>query len=158
LDLGGVAKGFAIDLAAAELAPFGNFAINAGGDMFLAGHNTDGGDWRVGLRDPLAPGNILGVVEASGVAICTSGGYERPRAIGTGHHILEPRSGASPVDLASVTTVGPTAALCDALGTAAFVLGPKRGVQLLNRAGVHGLFVAATGRISRTNRFPELVA
>ena len=52
LDLGAVAKGLAIDMAAHELRPFENFAINAGGDLYIGGHNPRGGPWSVGIRHP----------------------------------------------------------------------------------------------------------
>ncbi len=158
LDLGAVAKGFAIDLAAMELKEHKNFAINAGGDLFLAGVNRDGFPWRTGIRDPHAPERILGAIEVSDTAICTSGGYERPSPLGTGHHLVDPVSGRSPGGAASVTTIGPNAAMADALSTAAFVLGPTRGIRFLRRAGVEGCIVTSDGTLLSTPDFPEFLA
>lgn len=157
LDLGAVAKGLAIDMAAHELRPFANFAINAGGDIYISGRNSHRAPWAVGIRHPRIPGALIDVLRVSDCAICTSGDYERrsPDAASEGatsvdaaassaaargeHHIFDPRIGRSPQAAASATVVAPTAMLADALATAAFVLGPAAGVSLLERLGVNGL-------------------
>jgi thiamine biosynthesis lipoprotein len=142
LDLGAIAKGFAVDLAARELQPFANFAINAGGDLYLGGHNERGQHWSVGIRHPRNEGELIDSVRVSNRAVCTSGDYERPSPVVPGeHHILNPSTGASPHEVASVTVVAPTAVLADSLATAAFVLGPPAGVALLERLGVDGLII-----------------
>jgi thiamine biosynthesis lipoprotein len=140
LDLGAVAKGLAIDLAARELHAQGDYAIDAGGDLYLAGHNPAGAAWAVGIRHPHDGHQLLDSIRVSGRAVCTSGDYER-RCEG-GHHIIDPRGGASPDGVASVTVVAPTAMLADALATAAFVLGPVDGLRLFERHGVDGLMVS----------------
>lgn len=143
LDLGAVAKGLAVDLAARELAPFENFAINAGGDLYLGGRNAEGEPWSIGIRHPRSDAELIEAVHVSSRAVCTSGDYERRSADG-GHHILDPRTGASANGVASVTVVAPTAMLADALATAAFVLGPAEGIRLFERLGVDGLIFALT--------------
>jgi FAD:protein FMN transferase len=145
LDLGGVAKGLAIDLAARELRPVEHFAIDAGGDLYLAGRNAEGAPWSVGIRHPRRDGELIETFRVSGKAVCTSGDYERtsPRP-GGGHHLLDPRSGRNASDVASATVVADTAMLADALATAAFVLGPTDGVRLLERLGVEGLLISPT--------------
>ncbi len=140
LDLGGVAKGLAVDLAARELQPFSNFAIDAGGDLYLGGHNADGTEWSVGIRHPRVQGSVIDALKVSNSAVCTSGDYER-RDADDQHHIVDPRTGDSPDGAVSVTVVAPTAMLADALATAAFVLGPLEGIRLLDRLGVDGLIV-----------------
>jgi thiamine biosynthesis lipoprotein len=143
LDLGAVAKGFAIDLAARELSPLVDFAINAGGDLFLSGHNAAEADWSVGIRHPRDEHTLLDTICVSNVAVCTSGDYERRSSHeGVSHHILDPRSGASADAVASVTVIAPLAIVADGLATAAFVLGPTHGLELLARHGVEGLIVA----------------
>ena len=116
LDLGAVAKGLAIDMAARELEPFKHFSIDAGGDLYLGGCNPDGKPWSVGIRHPRADHELIETVEVSGGAVCTSGDYER-RGAGEGHrhHVIDPRTGASTTALASVTVIGPSAMLADAL-------------------------------------------
>jgi thiamine biosynthesis lipoprotein len=152
LDLGAVAKGLAVDTAARELEPFKDFAIDAGGDLYLGGLNAQGAKWSVGIRHPRNEGELIARLCASNQAVCTSGDYERltpsgATAHGGEHHILDPRTGASPRAVASATVVASGAMLADALATAAFVLGPEDGIDLLNRAGVDGLIV--TPRLER---------
>jgi thiamine biosynthesis lipoprotein len=141
LDLGAVAKGLAIDLAARELASFGNFAVDAGGDMYLGGHNGAGAPWSVGIRHPRRDGEMLGTLRVSDAAVCTSGDYERTTATGD-HHIVDARTGASVTALASVTVKAASAMVADALATAAFTLGPSAGLALLESQGVDGLIVS----------------
>ncbi len=140
LDLGAVAKGLAIDMAARELREFANFAIDAGGDLYLGGCNADGVPWSVGIRHPRDPQKLIETLHVSDSAVCTSGDYERRSPVEDGgHHIIDPRTGSSAGELASVTVRAPTAMVADALATAAFVLGPTEGRSLLERHGVEGL-------------------
>jgi thiamine biosynthesis lipoprotein len=151
LDLGAVAKGFAIDLAAAELRPFQNFAINAGGDILARGRHSSNTPWRIGIRHPREPQRLIDTLAVSGAAVCTSGDYERPRPDGTpGHHLLDPQTGQPVDDVASVTVVAPSAMLADALSTAAFVLRPDRGLGLLESQNVEGMIVSTDLRTFET--------
>ena len=146
LDLGAVAKGLAIDLAARELA-----AIRALRDRRRRRSRTwpaatpPASSWSVGIRHPRLDREAIEVLRISGAAVCTSGDYER-RASGAdaGHHILDSRSGASATALVSATVIAPTAMLADALATAAFVLGPDEGLRLLERHGVDGVLFSPT--------------
>jgi thiamine biosynthesis lipoprotein len=137
LDLGAVAKGLAVDAAARELEPFENFAIDAGGDLYLGGLNPQGEPWSVGIRHPRNDGELIDRLRLSNQAVCTSGDYER------GKHILDPRTNAPASSVASATVVAPGAMLADALATAAFVLSPEESIPLLTRMGVEGLIVTA---------------
>ena len=141
LDLGAVAKGLAVDLAARELQPFEHFAIDAGGDLYLSGRNEIGGPWRIGIRHPRADGELLATLTVSDCAVCTSGDYERDGARTDGHHLLDPRTGQAATSIASATVVAASAMLADAMATAAFVLGAREGVSFLERHGVDGLLV-----------------
>jgi len=141
LDLGAVAKGLAVDMAARELTPLENFAVDAGGDLYLSGHNAEGARWSVGVRDPRGDG-LIETLRVSGTAVCTSGDYERrspdePCA----HHIVDARSGDTASRLASVTVVAPSAMVADACATAAFALGPEQGARFLERHGLRGILV-----------------
>jgi thiamine biosynthesis lipoprotein len=145
LDLGAIAKGLAVDMAARELQEFENFAVDAGGDLFLGGHNAEGTPWSVGIRHPRNRQEMIETLHVSDVAVCTSGDYEqRSSSEESGHHILDPRSRALAFAVASVTVVAPSAMVADALGTAAFVLGAVDGIHLLERHGVDGLIVTPT--------------
>jgi thiamine biosynthesis lipoprotein len=145
LDLGAVAKGLAVDTAARELAHLRDFAIDAGGDLYLGGVNPQGEPWSVGIRHPRGapgePGELIDSLRASNRAVCTSGDYERrvSDTAGNRHHIMDPRTGESPCAVASATVIASGAMLADALATAAFVLGPRDGIEFLHRMGVDGL-------------------
>lgn len=141
IDLGAVAKGLAVDLAARELRPFRNFAINAGGDLYLGGCNPEGEPWSIGIRHPRSGGELIDSLRISDRAVCTSGDYERRSPKGNGHHILDPRRGSPAEAAASVTVIAPDAMLADALATAAFVLGAEDGIELFDRLGVDGLII-----------------
>jgi thiamine biosynthesis lipoprotein len=141
LDLGAVAKGLAVDMAARELAPLENFAVDAGGDLYLGGHNADGARWSVGVRDPRGDG-LIETLRVSDTAVCTSGDYERrSRSEPGAHHIMDARSGDTASRLASVTVVAPSAMVADAFATAAFALGPDEGARFLDRHGLRGILV-----------------
>jgi thiamine biosynthesis lipoprotein len=143
LDLGAVAKGLAVDAAARELKAFQDFAIDAGGDLYLGGSNERGEPWSVGIRHPREDDAVIATLRVSNQAVCTSGDYERRTPDGAEHHIVDPRTGTSPDSVISATVVAPGAMLADALATAAFVLGPREGVEFLTRSGVDGLIVTS---------------
>lgn len=140
LDLGGAAKGYAVDAAARVLRAAGvtSGLIAAGGCVKTVGRPPGGGRWRVAVEDPRHPGATVGVVEAGpGLAVDTSGDYQRFFISGgvRYHHILDPRTGWPARRSASVTVVAPSAATADALATGMFVLGPRRALALAGRLG-----------------------
>jgi thiamine biosynthesis lipoprotein len=138
LDLGAIAKGLGVDAAARELQPYRNFCIDAGGDLYFGGHHPRGGPWRAGIRHPRHRDELIDRFNVVDCAVCTSGDYER------GAHILDARDGSTAERVASATVVAPSAMLADALATAAFVLGPERGIALLDRLALRGLIVTPT--------------
>ena len=155
LDVGAVAKGLAIDMAARTLQPFKNFEINAGGDLYVSGHNAEGQPWAVGIRHPRDREQIIARFATTNSAVCTSGDYERRSPeFDTVHHILDPRTGESAAAVASATVLAPSAMMADALATAAFVLGPIEGLKLLERFGVGGLLVTPDLKQYRTRGMP----
>jgi thiamine biosynthesis lipoprotein len=145
LDLGAVAKGLAIDLAAQELHDLENFSIDAGGDLFLGGCNPNGEPWSIGIRHPRLDGELIDVIYVSDCAVCTSGDYERrisdENQHHLQHHILDPRTGTSANAVASVTVIAPAAILADSVATAVFVLGPAEGIRLMERLELDGLII-----------------
>ncbi len=157
IDLGAVAKGLAIDLAASELADTGNYAIDAGGDIYVSGHGQDGSPWRVGVRHPTQPDALWCIIQPQNAAVCTSGGYAR-QIDALEHHLLDPHTGQSPRDLVSTTVVAPSAMLADALSTAAFILGRERGLRLLTQQGVDGLTLDRNMNPAMTSGFCRMVA
>lgn len=147
LDLGAVAKGLAIDMAVKQLLDDGyeNFTVDAGGDLYFAGMNAAGERWTVGIRHPRREGEIMESFRVSDAAVCTSGDYERRTSADNAvieHHIVDPRTRSSATRCVSVTTLASSAMIADALGTAAFVLGPIDGLALLERHGIDAVIVA----------------
>ena len=152
LGLGGIAKGYAVDRAAASLEASGlhNFVVSAGGDMLTRG--TKGGSpWVVGIQHPRGtPGTLLARVASQNEAVATSGDYERFVKIAGKryHHILDPSTGQSARDAMSVTILGPDATFTDGLSTSIFVLGPEAGLELINRLpGIDAIIIAADGEL-----------
>jgi len=149
IDLGGIAKGFAVDRALAELRRHGISAalVDAGGDIATMGSPPDTDGWRVGVRNPSDPGGCLPeVLHFTTGAVCTSGDYERYVEIGGKRfsHIIDPRTGTPVKDMTSVTVIAPDAAAADALATTCSVLGPVAGLNLAARlANVEVMYMVA---------------
>jgi thiamine biosynthesis lipoprotein len=142
IDLGAVAKGFAIDLAANELKDFEGFVINAGGDLFVGGMDWNGHPWRIGIQHPEIKDQIIDEIELSNQAICTSGSYERKNKLLPGmHHIINPKTKKSPNDWVSCSIIAPYAMMADAFSTVAFLLGQNAGNKLIEEVGLKGLFI-----------------
>ena len=125
LDFGGIAKGYAVDLAIGHLRGLGitNAIANAGGDLRAMGHHGDR-PWRVAIRQP--GGGIIGTVEVrDDEALFTSGNYERFRQdeLKRYPHILDPRTGWPVEDVASVTVIAEEGIVADAAATALVVAG-----------------------------------
>jgi thiamine biosynthesis lipoprotein len=135
IDLGGIAKGHAVDNALAILKKMGikHALITAGGDTGLLGDRL-GKPWMVGIRDPRNPDKQAVVLPLVDTALSTSGDYERyfEQEGQRYHHILSPLSGKSVYEVQSVSILGPLSTLNDALSTAVFVLGVQKGMDLLN--------------------------
>jgi thiamine biosynthesis lipoprotein len=151
IDLGGIAKGYAVDRAVQQLRELGieHAMVNAGGDTRLLGDRR-GKPWMVGIRDPSSEGRIVMRVPLADEAISTSGDYERYfEEDGVRyHHILVPATGRSARGVRSATVIGPDATLTDGLSTTLFVLGVERGMQLVARLpGVEAVMVDDAGRI-----------
>jgi len=142
IDLGAVAKGFAIDLAAAEMKSFERFAVNAGGDLFAGGSDPRRNVWRIGIRHPDRNDLSIRIVEIANEAVCTSGSYERRSDTSDGiHHIVDPRSKLSPDHWVSCSVIAPFAMLADAFSTAAFLHRDERATTLIEQAGLRGILI-----------------
>ncbi|HEY7745159.1 MAG TPA: FAD:protein FMN transferase [Desulfuromonadales bacterium] len=149
VDLGAIAKGYAVDRAVEVLRRAGieSAAVNAGGNIRLIGDHG-GRPWRIAIQHPREAAGQLAVLELVDTSVSTSGDYERffEQDGVRYHHILDPRTGYPAGRCQSVTVVTASAALADALSTAAFVLGPEEGLALLQRfPATEGLIVAADG-------------
>lgn len=133
--LGGIGKGYAVDRAVAILlnAGFHDFLIQAGGDLYAAGRRGDRA-WRVGLQDPRGgPDDSFATIELKDETFSTSGDYER-FFMQDGlryHHLLDPRTGQPARACRSVTVLARSALAADWLSTGVFILGPERGMALI---------------------------
>jgi len=151
VDLGAIAKGFAIDLAAESLRSGGALGamVNIGGDMRLVGAREDGRGWKIRVRTPPdAEPDAHVYLSLRDVAVATSGDYARCFSVGDRKfsHIIDPRTGWPVRDMASVTVVAPDAITADALATAVSVLGPQKGIELIDGLeGVECMIIARTG-------------
>lgn len=136
--LDGIAKGGVIDGGVETLRALGfkHVLVEAGGDLRTLGARADGAPWRVGIAHPrpATPNDLLAVLPMTTQAVATSGDYLYTlTADHAEHHIIDPHSGHSPVELASATVLAPTALDADALGTALMVLGSAAGLALVER-------------------------
>jgi thiamine biosynthesis lipoprotein len=152
IDLGGIAKGFAIDRGAARLRELGirDALINVGDDIFALGGAPEGTPWQVGVRHPRQPGELLEVFSLRNQGIATSGDYENffERDGRRYSHLVDPETGEPARTHRSVTVSAPTAMLADAMATAAFVAPPAGAKGMLERfAGGPWLAVAARGEV-----------
>jgi thiamine biosynthesis lipoprotein len=148
LDPSGLVKGWSVDRAAAILDAAGvrGYAVNAGGDMWLRG-----GVWRVGIQHPLERGAVAKVIEATDLAVATSGAYAR------GDHVLDPHTRRPPMGVLSVTITGPDLATADAYATAAFAMGADRAPHWTARLrGYEAMTILADGRVLSTPGFPGI--
>lgn len=152
LDPSGYVKGWAIDEAADLLVAAGalSFGIGAGGDVVVRGEPTPGQPWRVGIRHPEDPGSVAAVLAVRNAAVATSGLYER------GPHIRDPRSGAVPDALVSVTVLAARLAEADACATAAFAMGLDGPAWVAARPGC-GVLAIDRGGTVRTSALVDAV-
>lgn len=137
LDLGGIAKGYAVDEGIKLLKSFGvaYARLSAGGDMYLLGSKREK-PWIVAIRDPRDETKNSVVLPLTDVALSTSGDYERffiDEAGDRVHHIISPKTGKSANGLSSVSILGPDVTTTDALSTAVFVLGLEKGLAIVNK-------------------------
>ena len=152
IHLGGIGKGYAVDRAIAILREHGlrDFLIQSGGDLFAAGQPGDR-PWKLGINDPRgAPDESFATVELRDRTFSTSGDYER-FFVKDGqryHHLLDPDTGRPARESRSVTIVAPTATEADGLSTGVFILGPEKGMALVERLPeVEAVIVTADNRV-----------
>lgn len=154
VDLGGIAKGYAVDRAIETLMKHGvtMAMVNAGGDLRTLGKHG-GRPWMVGIQDPRNKGEILGKFPVADMAVATSGDYEKFIEQGGKRycHIIDPRSGRPAAKVRSVTVIAREAWLADAMATALFVLGPEGGMTLVEKTpGLEAMMIDLEGRILET--------
>jgi thiamine biosynthesis lipoprotein len=135
IGLGGIAKGYAVDKCAGVLRAHGlaNFMVQAGGDLYVSGSKGEA-SWMVGVRDPRGgPNDVIAKMAIRDHAFSTAGDYERGfvRDGRRYHHIIDPKTGYPATASRGVTIFAPNAFLADSLDDAVFILGPEKGLKLV---------------------------
>ena len=151
IDLGGIAKGWAVDRCIAMLKKLGmtNAMVMAGGDTRLLGDRR-GRPWNVGVRDPRQKGAVAIVLPLADTAVSTSGDYERYfEEDGVRyHHIINPKTGKSATGVRSVTVIAADATTTEGLTKSVFVKGPEAGMRFLQSVpGAEGIVIDEQGRV-----------
>jgi thiamine biosynthesis lipoprotein len=149
IDLGGFAKGHAVDNSVAILKRHGiaNATVAAGGDSHVMG-DRGGRPWSIGIRDPRRPGEVVAVLPLEDVSISTSGDYERffEQDGVRCHHLIDPKTGKSPNGVRSVTILADDGLTTEGLSKCVFVMGLERGMRLIeSQPGVDAVVVDASG-------------
>jgi thiamine biosynthesis lipoprotein len=135
ITLDGIAKGFIVDKAIEKLMQHGiqHALLNAGGDIRTIGDKGNNRPWKIAIEDPLKKRNYPDTIAITNGSIATSGNYElffdREKVF---HHIVNPKTGLSPLIYTSVSVTAPTAMEADALSTTLFLLDPTRAMCLVN--------------------------
>ncbi|MDB6061041.1 MAG: thiamine biosynthesis protein ApbE [Verrucomicrobiaceae bacterium] len=151
IDLGGIAKGYAVDRGADILIARGvkNAIVTAGGDSRIIGDRR-GRPWMVGIKDPRIKGKEAVVLPLADTALSTSGDYERYFMDGDRrvHHIINPRTGMSATGVRSVSVMSAHGIDTDALTKPLFILGVERGMQIIDRIpGVDAIVIDDKGQL-----------
>jgi thiamine biosynthesis lipoprotein len=149
IDLGGFAKGHAVDTSIAILREhdIAHAFVSAGGDSRVLGDRR-GRPWTIAIRDPRRSDAVVAVLPLEDVSISTSGDYERffEQDGVRHHHLIDPTTGRSPDGVRSVTILADDGLTSEALSKTVFVLGAQRGLQLISRlADVDAVIVDAAG-------------
>jgi len=160
IDLGGIAKGLAVDNSIEILKDYGvkDASVTAGGDTYVLGNNA-GKMWHIGIKHPRAESSLISILPLADTAVSTSGDYER-YFIEDGkryHHILNPKTGKSVSSVQSVTIIAQNSTLADALSTSVFVLGVKQGLELVESLNdVSAIIVDEKGKMFYSSDLAQL--
>jgi thiamine biosynthesis lipoprotein len=158
IGIAGIGKGYGVDRAAQRLESRGirRYVVDGGGDIRLRGANVDR-PWSVGIAHPRERGTLFAALQLDGGSIVTSGDYQRFFDLeGVRYHdILDPATGLPARGSIAITVIAPTAMDADALATGLFVLGPDRGLSVVEGlAGVEALFFDADAKVRPSSGFP----
>lgn len=149
IDLGGIAKGYAIGLIGDFLDANGikHYVINAGGDLLVAG-NRFGRPWRIGIQNPFAPGVVARIELEGKHSLFTSGNYERSYRLGgkLQHHIIDPRSGEPSRGQSSATVLDSDPVRADVAATALMIDGLHRHRELSQALGIKDFLIISESR------------
>ncbi len=150
-----IVPGYAADQVANILSNYGikEYLINVGGEVFARGEN-----WKIGIQHPRKQNELLGAINVNGMGVSTSGDYEQffKKEGKRYSHLLNPLTGYPANECEAVTIIAKEALLADALSTGVFILGPKKGMELIEKLnGVEGIIVDTTGTIYQSSGFEK---
>lgn len=157
LSFNAIVPGYAADKIANLLSNFGikEYLINVGGEIFARGDN-----WKIGIQHPRKENELLGTINLNGMGVSTSGDYEQYfKKDGKRYsHLLNPLSGYPADECEAVTIIAKEASLADALSTGVFILGPVKGMELIEKLeNVEGIIVDTTGTIHESSGFKKFL-
>jgi thiamine biosynthesis lipoprotein len=149
--LGGLGKGYAIDLMKKILDGFDHLLIDAGGDIFAKGKALDGAAWRLAFEHPKDVSQAIGIVEVDNFAVaCTSPLRRKWR---NRHHIVNPKKLAPACDMLAVYTQGADGITADAYSTALFVMGYEQSKKTVVDLPVEAMLVGPDGSVWKSEGF-----
>ncbi len=151
LDLGGIAKGYAMEKIQKYLksAGFDSFLINAGGDVLTSGKRFER-PWVIAIQNPFAPGAIASIELSGNQRLFTSGNYRRfyEKDDELVHHIIDPRTGKPSNNISSATVLSNDAVLADVAATTLMIDGWNNHAALAKSLGITDyLIINQTGEI-----------
>ncbi|HKI48618.1 MAG TPA: FAD:protein FMN transferase [Desulfobacteria bacterium] len=157
INVGGLAKGYAVDRAISILrGKVKNGIVNAGGDLFAFGQKSEQTPWNIGLQHPRKPQELLAAFAVENQAVATSGDYQR-YFIKDGiryHHIFDPKTGKPARLMISATIITTEVMDADALATAVFVMGPEKGIEWVDSMeNIEAMVVLPNGSIGYSKNF-----
>ncbi|MCD4784861.1 MAG: FAD:protein FMN transferase [Candidatus Eremiobacteraeota bacterium] len=149
IDFGGILKGHAVDRAMEVLRKSGieSALVDAGGNIRVIGKNAEGKAWRIGVQHPRSPDKIMTVISLNNRAVATSGDYQRCffyKGVRY-HHVINPHTGKPARRAIGVTVIAPDAQTADAISTAVFVMGKKKGIKFLHKEKLDGIVIDDEG-------------
>jgi thiamine biosynthesis lipoprotein len=163
IDLGGIVKGYAADRAVETLKRAGirSGLVAVAGDIKAFGLKPNGKPWKIGIKDPRAEGedDIVATLDLKDMAISTSGDYERYFILEGEryHHLLSPTTGYPVNTCQSVSIIAEKGSLADAFATGVFILGPDKGITVIEQMGFDGLIIDKEGGIRVTANIREKI-
>lgn len=163
IDLGGIVKGYTADKAVETLKRAGIVSglVAVAGDIKTFGLKPTDKPWKIGIRNPRAEGqdDIIAALDLEDMAISTSGDYERYFILNGKryHHLLSPVTGYPAHTCQSVSIIAEEGVLADAFATGVFILGPEKGIKLIEQMGFDGLIIDREGNVHVTSNIREKI-
>ena len=162
LDVGAIAKGYAVEMIARELESRGieGYVINVGGNVRTIGNKPDGTGWTVGIEDPIEDDGYVAYLSLAGESVVTSGSYQRFYIVDGKryHHIIDPETLMPAEGFVSVSVLTQNSAQGDALSTALFCMPFDEGLKLVEAlSGVEAQWVLSDGTVKASNGWGRYV-